>query len=157
MRLDQGEQLGLVDVTGDHLAVLDHIDAQQGGVQPEILRQAMQGRTGAKYITHTGLPFSLQPGSQISQHQLFGLHAALLDRLHVTALLRHAQLAVPARGNAPSRRAFSSMSRTSPLARRTKPPSTRRAVSSPAARGLMAYTPDWIFTPPECPAPAARP
>ena len=61
----------------------------------------MQGRTGAKYITHTGLPFSLQPGSQISQHQLFGLHAPLLHRLHVAALLRHAQLAVPARGNAP--------------------------------------------------------
>ena len=101
MAVNQLEQLRLGDIAGQQLTILDHIDAEQGGLHTEVLRKAMQGRTRTEDITHVGFPAVLQPVGQIIQHQLFGLHAALLDLLHIAAFLRHRQFAVPACGYAP--------------------------------------------------------
>ncbi|MCY1550378.1 hypothetical protein D9M68_866300 [compost metagenome] len=57
----------------------------------------MQGRTGTEDITHIRFPAGLQPVGQVAEHQLFGFHPTLLDLLHIAALLRHGQLAIPAR------------------------------------------------------------
>lgn len=100
MTVHQFEQPRLVDVAGNHRAILQHVDAQQGGFQAEIARQAMQGRARSEHIAHAVFPVFRQPVGEVHQHQLLGLHPCLLHVLHEVALLRHCHLAVPTRGDA---------------------------------------------------------
>ena len=100
MTVHQFEQPRLVDVAGEHRAILQHVDAQQGGFQAEVARQAMQGRARSEHITHAVFPAFRQPIGEVHQHQFLGLHPCLLHVLHEVALLRHRHLAVPTRGDA---------------------------------------------------------
>ena len=93
--VDQFEQLCLGHITRQYRAILNHVDAQQRGLQAEVLRQAVQGRARAEDIAHALFPAFLQPVGQVDQYQLLGLHAGLLGVLHKAAFDRHGQLAVP--------------------------------------------------------------
>ena len=134
MTVHQFEQPRLVDVAGEHRAILQHVDAQQGGFQAEIARQAMQGRARSEHIAHAVFPAFRQPVGEVHQHQLLGLHPACFTCCMKWPSSGTVISPYQRAATRPARSASSSRSRTSPLARRTRPPSTRRlAIRRPRA------------------------